>query len=193
MGYRIRLGKIAKTQKALFAGKSHEQCVDLMNQNEALYRLQSHTELYEIGKYFNLDKSYLLPFYDFDIREAEESDFFILEKEGLLKIIDFYKAETAEYYRDLFQDVAKFLPDPSRHSHGDTLNIKDPDTIGRLMAMLYSKQNDWNSDLSKVVQLEPGKDGEITGSWSIEYAIFNLVHILKTFDWENDYLIYSGW
>jgi len=26
-----------------------------------------------------------------------------------------------------------------------------------------------------------------------EYAIFNLVYIYRTFDWENDYLIYSGW
>ena len=41
--------------------------------------------------------------------------------------------------------------------------------------------------------LGDSKPGSIVSSWFKEYAIFNLVHILHTFDWDNDYLIYSGW
>lgn len=186
MGYRIRLGKITKTQKSRFAGRSYEYCNDLMDNGEQLYRLKAHTELYEIGKYFHLDSAFLLPFYDFDIKAMEESDFFILEKEGLLKIIDFYKSEIAEFYQDMFNDASKYLD-------ARVLNITDASVAGRIIGMLNNKANDWNSDWSKVIQLETGKDGEITGSWSMEYAVFNLVYILKTFDWENDYLIYSGW
>jgi hypothetical protein len=34
---------------------------------------------------------------------------------------------------------------------------------------------------------------EVTTSWKYEYAIFELVRIYKTFDWENDIMIYYGY
>lgn len=33
----------------------------------------------------------------------------------------------------------------------------------------------------------------ITGDWSYEYAIFELVRLYKIFDWENDDLVLVGW
>lgn len=32
----------------------------------------------------------------------------------------------------------------------------------------------------------------ISGGWSYEYLIFDLIHILKIFDWENDVLVAIG-
>ena len=36
-------------------------------------------------------------------------------------------------------------------------------------------------------------DDKITTSWLYEYAIFELVRLYKTFDWENNVLILMGW
>ena len=33
----------------------------------------------------------------------------------------------------------------------------------------------------------------ITGDWSYEYTIFELVRLYKIFDWENDELVLVGW
>ena len=36
-------------------------------------------------------------------------------------------------------------------------------------------------------------DAQIVSSWEYEYAIFELVRLYKSFDWENNYLIFLGW
>lgn len=59
---------------------------------------------------------------------------------------------------------------------------------------LRGKAEEWSGKYIRPYYLdEDNTDGEIVSSWKIEYAIFNLVYIYRTFDWKNDYLIYSGW
>lgn len=36
-------------------------------------------------------------------------------------------------------------------------------------------------------------DEQIVSSWEYEYAIFELVRLYKSFDWDNNYLIFLGW
>ena len=36
-------------------------------------------------------------------------------------------------------------------------------------------------------------NSEIVSSWRYEYAIFEMVRLFKTFDWENNYLLFYGW
>ena len=42
------------------------------------------------------------------------------------------------------------------------------------------------------VDLDESRE-RITGDWSYEYAIFELVRLYKVFDWENDDLVLEGW
>ncbi|EPE2648811.1 hypothetical protein KW516_18715 [Vibrio fluvialis] len=188
MGYRIRLGKIPKSEHEKFIGKTYEESRALLAEGECFYRLKAHTELYEIGKNCSYENEHLTDFYSFDISELEESDFRILSRDGLIKLIDDYKADIAEYYAELFDKIVE------ANNGNDREDLVLPEGIsGEILSMLHAKRNDWCSEYSKIVQLESGRDGEMTGSWRMEYAIFNIVHILKTFDWDNDYLIYSGW
>lgn len=34
---------------------------------------------------------------------------------------------------------------------------------------------------------------KVTSSWEYEHSIFNLVHILKTIDWDKDTILFYGW
>lgn len=188
MGYRTRLGKIPKSEHEKFIGKTYEESRELLADGEQFYRLNAHTELYEIGKTCAYENDHLTDFYSFDIQTLEESDFRILSRDGLIKLIEAYKADISEYYGEMFDKVA----DANKSNDLEEL-ILPKEVSGKILSMLYAKKSDWCSAHSQIVQLESGKDGEMTGSWRMEYAIFNIVHILKTFDWENDYLIYSGW
>jgi len=174
MGYRIRLGKKPKTVKAKYAGKTEEELDGRYGENDGENKYFSaayppeHTELYEIGKHVDYNQ-HTESFYDFKL---EDQEFLIMTKEGLANIINEYHKSIFEYYSKLDKD-----------------NFENH---------IRSKVNEW--DVEKPFGLKPYRleepddcDGFITGSWKIEYAIFNLVYIYRTFDWDNDYLIYSGW
>ena len=63
-----------------------------------------------------------------------------------------------------------------------------------VQVFINSKAREWgNKFLNPYYLDEETTDGAIVKSWEYEYAIFNLVYIYRTFDWENDYLIYSAW
>jgi len=188
MGFRIKLGKIAKSEREKYCGKSHEECLALINSDEELHDLDAHDRLYEIGKDDSFHNDELTPFYSFDLREYAGAQFFILSKEGLIKIIQEFETRTAQYYSSLFEQFSKAC----NESNTPELTL-DKELAGRIASNLMAKRNDWCNELCSNVRYRAGGDGEISSSESNEYAIFNLVHILKTFDFDNDYLIYSGW
>lgn len=170
MGYRGRLGKIKKTIRDKYFGKSYNEVESMLNDNESPYRLDSHTQLYELGKYIEYNEDFE-PFYSFDIYEECESEFHIMKKEDLKNIIEDYHNKILEYYKDLKE------------------GNEDIDVF------LNGKINEWNSPFNlRPYYLDQEKtDGFIVSSWKYEYAIFNLVYIYRSFDWENDFLIYSAW
>jgi len=173
MGYRARLGKIAKAEREKYRGKTEEEVNAMMQDDEAPYRLKAHTQLYEIGKYVNL-KGESEPFYDF---ELDENEFHILTKEQLKNIIDWYHKSTYDYYNKLLNEIE---------------NGKYESVYSHIHSMLMEwEKNDWN--ITPYWLDQKHTDGFIVQSWKIEYSIFNIVYIYHSFDWENDYLIYSGW
>jgi hypothetical protein len=139
---------------------------------DACYRPEELVHLYEIGKSVSyVDDTFEAFHKNFDCYECYETEMYILTKEALISIIQQQEKDVAEYYKQLLKD-------------------KDPDAIH---SYLFGKSNVWNNRFFSSIQYEEGKDGEMTRSWYTDYAIFNLVHILKTFDFEHNYLIYSGW
>jgi hypothetical protein len=169
MSYRSRLGKIAKTEKEKYKGKSYEEVAAMMGEDFVCYRPNAHTELFELGKYFEFTKG-KINFYDFDIEEEEDCEFYIMSKEDLKELIYDYH----ELIYNMYERLAKGKDD--------------------VQTFINGKAIEWCGKFSIPYYLdEETTDGEIVKSWKYEYSIFNLVYIYRTFDWENDYLIYSAW
>lgn len=171
MGYRARLGKIAKSMKDSYAFILNSD--DWVETNhDTYYRPNCHTELYELGKYLNTPE-HLTPFYNF---ETDDNEFHILSKEGLAVLIKSYAEDVAIHYLSLLDQ------------------IENLDTIDVVRRSLKTHANMWSNQRPYYLD-EPHeqKDGAMSPSFLKEYCIFNLVYIYQTFDWENDYLIYSGY
>ena len=196
MGYRSRLGRVAKSDRERYMGKSYDACEITLEESYpdgdegALYRPHFHEQFIELGKYCQFEIA-PEPFYDgFDIGEECESEFHILSKYGLKQIIREYHENVATRYKELFEQ------------------LEDGQT-GEVTNFLRSRMNEWSferCDMYKnaehpfdmspyYLDSEPSQvtDGFIARSWQYEYQIFNLTYIYRTFDWENDYLIYSAW
>ena len=168
MGYRVRLGKIPKSARDKYAGKTEKEVDEIIDvDGGASYRLPEYTELYEIGKYVDHNK-FTEPFYDFVMCDTE---FVIMSKEGLLNVINEFREGTRLYYE----------------------NLKEEDFEEFKRRRLREWSPEENFGVLPYWLDEEHTDGEIVRSWIMEYAIFNIVHIYRTFDWENDFLIYSGW
>lgn len=169
MGYRARLGKIPKKEKDKFDGKNYDESKKLLSEGRRIHTPDSYTQLIELGKYFNFKKGEI-NFYSFDIYKECESEFYIMTKENLKELIYDYH----ENIHIMYERLAKGLDDRQK--------------------FLNSKVREWDNKFIDPYYLdEEDTDGEIVKSWSYEYSIFNLVYIYRTFDWKNDYLIYSAW
>jgi hypothetical protein len=176
MGYRVKLGRIPKVWKDVCAQyKTEEEFTDAQGKfTEDMepigfeyyppYRHEHHEELYEIGKYVSYDHCDCSKFYNFTIEEAE---FWIMSKEGLKRLID-------EYHTMIVESIENV--DPVEYKR---MFLREWTKRGRCGVPYYLD--------------EERTDGNIVSSWKYEYAIFNLVYIYRTFDFEKDYLIYSGW
>jgi len=110
---------------------------------------------------------------------AEEHDTFVCSQTDFLAVIDVYKEKIINYYE-------KLLAENKEAFHTSDIGQK---CKAHVRNQLYEWKNAFdsspvNTDLSV---------NTITGSWLYEYAIFELVRLYKTFDWENDALLFLGW
>lgn len=193
MGYRVRLGKIPKWTKEKYSkANTEDEWFELFDTKDedgdfkytnTTYDPEEYTELYEIGKYVSFDEG-LEKFYNF---ETEDTEFYIMTKAGLKAIINWYNERVFEYYKNDAAILRKICENKA---------IKD-DEVEKLMDVCINTENkvrEWEGRFFKPYYLDEIRtDGYVARSWKYEYAIFNLVYIYRSFDWENDYLIYSGW
>lgn len=180
MGYRVRLGKIPKYARKNYAHlKTAEQAEEFFDQNcYAAYRPKEYTQMVELGRYVDYKQQGLdvQEFYNYELPEEE---FIIVDRKFLLHIIDAYRDNTKTFYEDMKESLSEGHTNViERHFIN---KIREWDISGYSHHLKTSEHND-----------NP-EDGMLTRSWKLEYAIFNLLHILHTFDWTNDDLIYSGW
>jgi hypothetical protein len=165
-----------------FLGLDFAHVEMMMEENCAPYYPSFHTQLYELGKYVDFNDG-LEPFYTgFNIQSDCEAEFHIMRKPDLKKIIEEYSELIWGNYIELAKREGSCWDDEKG----------EKDCVQRF---LERRAREWNNPFMTPYRLdEPmGQDGEIAGSWQYEYAIFNLVYIYRTFDWDNDYMIYSGW
>lgn len=150
-------------------------------------------EVFEFGKLYwddTADRIYSKGVPLFNNKDAQEyvSNYepCVVGKEGLLEAIEIYQEKVLEYYKDLLVDGQDFNLPFGMILHKE--EIKSIDKIvehieDKIRSMSYRSIANTNEDMKWCV----------TGSWEYEHSIFNLVHLLKSIDWEDDTLLFYGW
>lgn len=111
---------------------------------------------------------------------------FVVGKDGVLEAIAIYQEKVISYYKGLLKDGQDYsLP------LGLTIHIDDVKSMDKLVEHIEDK-------LQKILYMGLADTNEenkwqVTRSWEYEYSIFNLVHILKSIDWEQDTILFYGW
>lgn len=135
-------------------------------------------EIFEFGKLYWDDIAELIYstgvplFFNSDVmRVFEYYRPYVVGKEGLLKAIEIYQDK-----------VIKYLEDCMRGSYDKKDKIEED---------IVDRWKYWKSE--NVLNLNEENKELITNSWLYEYSIFNLVHLLKTIDWEKETILFCGW
>ncbi len=177
MGYRMYLAK---------AKKGCELTEDTESDGHLTCKHKNIENLIELGKYVEWRKDDCP-----DLLNNGDTELYVVDKEFLLFIIEEYRKLNHEYHAE-FADKIRYLSEKFNKDENATINLNDFSCIGDLAMYFNKKQREWSEGESNL-RLTKTNDGNITSSWTYEYSIFNLVHLLHTFDWENDDLIYYGY
>jgi len=177
-------------------------------------------KLYELGKYVDVfPEEYFSPFFTNEELQkhcTEGHDFYIVGKEFLANVIDSYSEKIRSLYKDMldpfFTHEDKYHFNPSEflntihtdYGEGltrhytfdfDKITPQEQTALFKIIEHVKSMGNEWGvktfMDKMRPYRLEKG--GEVTTSWKYEYVQFELVRIYKTFDWDNDVMVYYGY
>ena len=153
----------------------------------------SQTEVHEFGKLYwdNTAKR----IYDkgtplFSKKETQDAfdDYspYIVGKEGLLEAISIYQEKVLNYYKGLLVDgEERQLP------LGITLTVEDVKSMDKVLEHLSDKIS--RISYCGIANIDEDRKWQVTLSWEYEHSIFNLVHILKSIDWQEDTILFYGW
>lgn len=173
------------------------------------------TELYGFGKYTEFDdkKFYKKVFSNIDTDKffCRDGDFWIVEKEYLEHIIDHYFNKVKGFYEEMlipfinknkyseFLNTIKLEYDQN-HNANHTFDFskitqEQQNAFFKIIEHIRNNSTDWgvNTIFKDHRPYNLTRGDEITTSWKYEYNVFELVRIYKTFDWENNIMIYYGW
>jgi hypothetical protein len=172
MGYRNYLSRIPKSvYEEIKDLSTAELCKKYDGEDNyfSVFDIPELEDIHELGKYC-----------DFPIDDLK-SDFFtkykdsdcecsIAKKELLLALIEDYRVKVLSWYQ----------------------NLKD-EPLDKHIIHTKTMINEWGGSSWEIWPYDiDEKNKTIVSSWKYEYEVFELVRILKSFDWENDVLIYRG-
>lgn len=191
MGYRHYLYAVPKKQvDEILECKTNEDWIDFAKLNDYLYDEDDEwfppyrvgKKLYELGKHsgigFKLESKRPSLFTSEELKERYSDDVFaLLTKEDFKAIIEEYRQKIVNWLQSLLNPE-----DDEERKH---LAIKHE---------IQDKIDSWSGKYFGISPIDLDESRErITGDWSYEYAIFELVRLYKIFDWENDDLVLVGW
>lgn len=148
-------------------------------------------ELYELGKHseigFKLESERPSLFTSDELkRRYEDYGFALLTKDDFKAVIEAYRQKIIDWLKSLLdpEDDPVF---PSKLSKEERKHLAIKHSI-------EDKIDSWSGKYFGISPIDLDESRErITGDWSYEYAIFELVRLYKIFDWENDNLVLVGW
>lgn len=149
------------------------------------------TELYDLGKYseiaFKLESEKPSLFTSDELKKRySDYGFALLMKDDFKAVIEAYRQKIIDWFQSL-------LNVDNRICFSEEL-AKEQYQFENLKQQVQDKIDCWSGKYWGVCPIDLDEDKErITGDWSYEYAIFELVRVYKIFDWENDDLVLVGW
>ncbi len=213
MGYRNYLGSLPKSEYDVIKNMTLKELYEYKNEEwgDDPYDMPGHVGVYdvaynthyELGKYVDtFNEEFYRPVFQNEETQKhfqDEHDFYIVEKEFVEEILNYYTNNIRSYYKKLLKPffegreiTAGFIKtketpiteDEMSGIYGLIEHIKD-------MGMEWGVNNTFNDDERPYNLTSPDKN-YIT-SWKYEYGIFNLVFLYHNFDWENNVMIYYGY
>lgn len=149
------------------------------------------TELHELGKHseigFKLESERPSLFTSDELKERYgDYGFALLTKDDFKAVIEFYRHKIIDWLKSLLDPEGDPMI-PSKLSKEERRRIL-------IDYEIQDKLDSWSGKYFEIspIDLDESKE-RITGDWSYEYAIFELVRLYKIFDWENDDLVLVGW
>ena len=149
------------------------------------------TELYELGKYseigFNLESERPSLFVSEELKERYSNyGFALLTKDDFKAVIEAYRQKIIDWLQSLLNpEDDPIIPSELSKEERKRLTIEHE---------IQNKIDSWSGKYFGISPIDLDESRErITGDWSYEYAIFELVRLYKIFDWENDDLVLVGW
>jgi hypothetical protein len=194
MGYRHYFYKVKKNDVEAVKDMTYEQllhyaeekCVEMdeWGGKKSFYfndkKFLNKVEVHEFGKLYWCDTAERIyskgkPLFSIEETQKKFSDYvpYIVGKEGLLEAIKVYQEKIINYYKDLLVDEEK---------------LKSADKL-----LVHAKDKIITISSIGLANIEEEEKWQVTHSWEYEHSIFNLVHILKTINWEEDTLLFYGW
>ena len=104
---------------------------------------------------------------------TKENALFLVSKETLLLIIRIYQEHTTKWLESIVAQI----------DGPDMLTETSPESY------VKTKARQWASKSDLIVDIDEERPERIVSSWDYEYAIFDLVHLYKTFDFEQESLM----
>lgn len=136
------------------------------------------TEVFEFGKLYYEDTAERIYntgkplFGDKECQEYFEDYYpFVVGKEGLLEAIKIYKEKAISAYQSLLWDGQE---------------VQCPKMKKFVEGRLYWLQNQFEN-------IDESNKYKVSRSYIYEHAIFNLIHLLKVIDWDNETILFCGW
>jgi hypothetical protein len=205
MGYRHYFYKVKKADVETVKDMTYKQLVEYAEARgvevdewcgkKTLYfdDLFRKTEVHEFGKLYwdnTAERIYSkgVPLFSKPAVQEEFDDYkpYIVGKEGLLEAISIYQEKVLNWYKSLLVNgEEKHLP------FGITLTVEDVKSVDKIIEHIRDKIQ--SISYRGLANIDEDSKWSVTSSWEYEHSIFNLVHILKSIDWEQDTLLFYGW
>ncbi len=203
MGYRHYFYKVKKTDVETVKNMSYEQLSKYVKERGGIVVEEDNwidldgvldqTEVHEFGKLYWDDTAERIygkgvPLFSRNEVQEQFCDYvpYVVGKEGLFEAIKIYQEKIIYFYRDMLVDGQdRSLP------FGITLRQEDVKSVDKLVEHIKDKL--FTLEKFGLVDLDEKNKWQVAHSWEYEHSIFNLVHILKAIDWEQDTLLFYGW
>ena len=150
-----------------------------------LYWCDTAQRIYALGKPLFTNKETQEEFYDYNP--------YVVGKEAVIEAINIYIGKIRKNidmdtlsYNELLE---KGYDKKDLANYGRKENETVDEQRNRLLESIAEEAIWINSDY--FIDLE--KPHSLTGSWAYKHTVFNLIHLLKTINWEKESLIFLGW
>lgn len=206
MGYRNYLGSLPKreynkikkfTLQELYEYKGEKWSDDFSEGYVGVYNIAYESQ-YELGKDVDqFPKKYFKSVFknkETQKHFTQEHDFYVVEKEFVKALIEYYTEKIKTYYEQMLspfikedKKVAGFMVDKEI-----PITPEEISGVYELISHIRSMGMEWGVGWYGV-PYNLKENGDMITSWKYEYSIFNLVILYRTFDWKRNVMIYYGY